>query len=71
MTGLSNAEKAVLWQLLGSGWSYKNNPFSTSVGKRVADMVKELKDEPEKLSLPSADDDDPVQVVPPLSLARP
>jgi len=71
MTGLSNAEKAVLWQLLGSGWSYKNNPFSTSVGKRVLEMIEALKEAPEMLSLPSPDDDAPVQVVPPLSLARP
>lgn len=35
MSGLSNSQKAVLWQLAVNSKSAKNNPFSTSVGERI------------------------------------
>ena len=35
MLGLTNAERAVLWQLQNKSWKPKNNPFSASTGERV------------------------------------
>ena len=39
MTWLSTSEKAVLYQLANSGWSSRNNPYSTVVGARVKNML--------------------------------
>lgn len=35
MSGLTNKQRAVLWQLAVSSKSAKNNPFSTSAGENV------------------------------------
>ena len=37
--GLSNSQKAALWQMYNKSWSAKNNPFSVSVGQRVHDAL--------------------------------
>ena len=39
MSGLTNKQRAVLWQLAVSSKSAKNNPFSTSVGQEVLDTL--------------------------------
>ncbi len=39
MSGLTNKQRAVLWQLAVSSKSAKNNPFSTSVGQEVLNAL--------------------------------
>ena len=39
--GLSNRERAILWQLQNKGWSWKNNPFDRQVGREVYDRMHE------------------------------
>ena len=39
--GLSNSQKAVLWQLYNKSWSAKNNPFSVSIGQQVHDALNQ------------------------------
>lgn len=38
--GLSNAQRAALWQIQNKSWKPTGNPFSTSVGQRVHDDLK-------------------------------
>lgn len=33
--GLTDAQKAVLWQIQNKSWSWKNNPYDTTVGREV------------------------------------
>lgn len=42
-TSLTNAQKAVLWQLLTGSTSAKNNPYSTAIGSQVLDAVSTAK----------------------------
>ncbi len=51
MLGLSNDQKAVLWQLQSKGWSARNNPFSELIGERVREALED--DELPGLSLPT------------------
>lgn len=47
MSGLTNTQKAVLWQIMNSS---KNNPYSVAVGQQVLDAkaaAKELESEEE------------------------
>ena len=37
---LSNAEKAILWQLQNKSWKPKNNPYDREVGQRVYDAMQ-------------------------------
>ena len=39
--GLSNSQKAALWQLYNKSWSAKNNPFSVSIGQQVRDALNQ------------------------------
>ena len=39
--GLSNSQKAALWQLYNKSWSAKNNPFSVSIGQQVHDALNQ------------------------------
>ena len=52
ISGLTNEERAELWQLQNKSWKTKNNPFSESAGYRV----KTNYEDPEPLSLPTLDD---------------
>lgn len=69
MLGLTNEQKAVLWQLQNKSWKATNNPFSASVGAEVKAAL-DAADDADGLSLPSlggpARDTD--QEVPALSL---
>ena len=42
---LSNAEKAILWQLQNKSWKPKNNPYDREVGQQVYDAMHTLSDE--------------------------
>ena len=65
--GLSNSQKAALWQLYNKSWSAKNNPFSVSIGQQVRDALNQdeeagglpalgrTRDDLPGLSLPSLD----------------
>ena len=52
-TGLTNDQKAVLWQLQGSNWAWRNNPYSTAIGRQVYDLLNsdEEVEEPQRNSL--------------------
>ena len=52
-TGLTNEQKAVLWQLQGSNWAWRNNPYSTAIGRQVYDLLNsdEEVEEPQRNSL--------------------
>ena len=39
--GLSNSQKAALWQLYNKSWSAKNNPFSVGIGQQVHDALNQ------------------------------
>lgn len=41
MLGLSNEQKAVLWQLQNKSWKPNKNPFDTAVGQTVYDYLHE------------------------------
>ena len=41
---LTKEQKAVLYQLVNTGWEPKNNPFSTKTGKEVYKAIQEEKD---------------------------
>jgi hypothetical protein len=41
---LTNEQKAVLWQVYTNGKDGKNNPYSTTTGKKVYDAMLALKD---------------------------
>ena len=41
---LTREQKAVLYQLVNTGWEPKNNPFSTKTGKEVYKAIQEEKD---------------------------
>ena len=43
-TFLTNAQKAVLWQLLTGSTNAKNNPYSTAIGSQVLDAMNTAKD---------------------------
>ena len=49
---LTNAQRAVLWQLLTGSTSAKNNPYSTSVGWAVIDAVNAMKEGDTGIVLP-------------------
>ena len=53
---LTNDQKAVLWQLQGKNWSWKNNPYSTSIGRQVYNALnsEESEDFSWMLNLPRA-----------------
>ena len=42
--GLSDKQKAAMWQLITGSTSAKNNPYSTSVGQQVVDSLAKLKE---------------------------
>ena len=37
---VSNNQKAVLWQMVDSGWSAKSNPYNKEIGQKVKDSKK-------------------------------
>ena len=39
--GLSNRERAILWQLQNKGWSWKSNPFDRQTGREVYERMHE------------------------------
>jgi hypothetical protein len=47
-SGLTNKQKAAIWQLHGSSTTAKNNPYSTEVGNYVLQLLKEMKAQTEK-----------------------
>lgn len=64
MLGLTNEQKAVLWQLQNKSWKPNKNPFSTAVGQTVYDY---LHDEGGLPSLTGEDDDPPGLSLPSLN----
>ncbi len=62
MSGLTNTERAVLWQLQNKSWKPTSNPFNPDTGKKVYDTLNGEGDQrPKWISLPeppSADDED-------------
>lgn len=38
---LTNDQKAVLWQLQGSNWSWRNNPYNTAIGRQVYNLLNQ------------------------------
>ena len=42
--GMSNAQRAALWQLFTGATSAKNNPYSVEIGAKAAAKHKALKD---------------------------
>lgn len=50
--GLTNKERAELWQLQDKGWSAEKNPFSVDAGQRIQSKIQEVP----PLSLPTLDD---------------
>ena len=53
---LTNDQKAVLWQLQGSNWSWRNNPYNTAIGRQVYNALnsEESEDFSWMLNLPRA-----------------
>lgn len=41
ISGLTNEERAELWQLQNKGWSAEKNPFSVDAGKRILRMIQD------------------------------
>lgn len=41
ISGLTNEERAELWQLQNKGWSAEKNPFSVDAGKRILSMIQD------------------------------
>ena len=41
MPGLSNRERAVLWQLQNKSWKWNKNPFDKRVSREVYDRMHE------------------------------
>lgn len=70
MLGLTAAQKAVLWQVTNKSWKPANNPFSTSVGATIYNMLQSWTasdEEIPKLTLPGlesldVDDDDDYEI---------
>jgi len=50
LDGLSNEQKAALWQVQNKSWKAENNPFSTKVGRKVRQAMED--DALEGLTLP-------------------
>lgn len=40
ISGLTNEERAELWQLQNKGWDPEKNPFDVAAGRRILEMVK-------------------------------
>lgn len=40
ISGLTNEERAELWQLQNKGWSAEKNPFSVDAGRRILSMIQ-------------------------------
>ena len=40
ITGLTNVERAELWQLQNKGWDPEKNPFDVAAGRRILEMLK-------------------------------
>lgn len=57
--GLSNSQKAALWQLYNKSWSAKNNPFSVSIGQQVRDALNQDEEASELSALGRTSDDLP------------
>ena len=59
MTGLTDEQRAVLWQMQNKSWNPRNNPFDRSVGKEIHALLNqedEEEDEVPGLSLPEPED---------------
>ena len=41
VSGLSNRERAVLWQIQNKSWKWNKNPFDKRVGREVYDRMHE------------------------------
>lgn len=48
MNGVTNNEKAAIWQITANGKEGKSNPFSTKIGKEVWDTIQKLYDQIEE-----------------------
>ena len=48
MSGVTNEEKAAIWQITANGEEGKSNPFSTKIGKEVWDTIQKLYDQIEE-----------------------
>lgn len=48
MNGVTNNEKAAIWQITANGKEGKSNPFSTKIGKEVWDKIQKLYDQIEE-----------------------
>ena len=48
MNGVTNNEKAAIWQITANGKEGKSNPFSTKIGKEIWDMSQKLYDQIEE-----------------------
>lgn len=55
-SALTNNQKAVLWQLQGKNWSWRNNPYNTAIGRQVYNALnsEESEDFAWMLNLPRA-----------------
>ena len=55
-SALTNNQKAVLWQLQGKNWSWRNNPYNTAIGRQVYNALnsEESEDFSWMLNLPRA-----------------
>lgn len=56
MPELTDAERAVLWQLQNKSWKPTKNPFGPETGQEVYDAMH-AEDEPQGLSLPTVEND--------------
>lgn len=48
MSGISNQEKAMIWQMTNAGWAVGKNPFSSTVGKKAKAEYEAIKERAEK-----------------------
>lgn len=68
--GLTNEQKAILWQMQNKSWKSKSNPFSTSAGQRAYEILNREEAGVQPLSLPSLGTTKETKPVQPLSLPK-
>ena len=68
--GLTNEQKAILWQMQNKSWKSKSNPFSTSAGQRAYETLNREETGVQPLSLPSLGTPKETKPVQPLSLPK-
>lgn len=48
-SGIDKNTKAIIWQMIDAGWSYKSNPYSTTSGKAAKARHDQIKSEAEEI----------------------